>query len=170
MSKLVGVVLLAVFGYMANVQAASTNLFGADALNFTLAGNGATSVKGWNTSFGLNAGLSLEGVLVSPLEVGVRQGIGLVDNRDVRGDTALFADFNVPVSKRLTAFVGADIGDVYGQGVNNTVFAGPEAGLKLFVVEKTYIYGRVNYDFQLTDRSGTDRDSLRYTVGVGIKF
>ena len=48
--------------------------------------------------------------------------------------------------------------------------AGPEAGVKFFVKDDVYMFGRANYDLQVSDRQGTEGDGIRYTLGLGFKF
>lgn len=137
-------------------------------LNLTLDGGGLSDLKTHDNTIGVTLGLSQEGLVWQPLEVGVRQSLSYEsDGNDVQGRTALFGDWNVPVAKKVTAFVGWQVDGTYGQGTSFTWRTGPEGGVKLFVADNAYLFGRVNYDLKLNGNSG---DSVAYTIGIGLKF
>jgi hypothetical protein len=137
-------------------------------LNLTLSGNGLSDLKTHDNGIGVTLGLSQEGLVWEPLEAGVRQSIAYQsEGNDVQGRTALFGDWNVPVAKKLVAFVGWQADGTYGQGTSFTWRTGPEGGLKLFVADNAYLFGRVNYDLKLNGNAG---DSVAYTLGIGLRF
>lgn len=76
---------------------------------------------------------------------------------------------------RARPFLGASLGAVYGDGVNNSAFAGLEGGMKYYVQTKTYFLSRVEYQF-LFEGAGDASDSFQddgvwaYTVGLGYNF
>ena len=79
------------------------------------------------------------------------------------------------LEERARPFVGASLGGIYGDGVKNSTFAGLEAGLKYYVLPKTYVLGRVDYQFlfsSTSDASDAFQDSgiWAYTVGLGYNF
>ncbi|MFP4184277.1 MAG: hypothetical protein ACLFRW_06815 [Halorhodospira sp.] len=64
---------------------------------------------------------------------------------------------------------------VYGDGVEESGFAGVELGGKYYVREKTYLLGRAEYQWLFDDSDDVD-DAFKddgawaYTVGVGYNF
>ncbi len=63
---------------------------------------------------------------------------------------------------------------VYGDGVNDSGFAGLEFGLKYYVLEKTYILARAEYQFFFDSGSSAednfDDGAFAYTFGMGFNF
>lgn len=86
------------------------------------------------------------------------------------GSTELFADYNLSLCKAATLFGGVNASVYYGEGLSPLWYAGPEAGLKVNLSKDVYLYGRVNYDFQLDERKNSDNDQFRYGVGIGVRF
>ncbi|TVP59241.1 MAG: hypothetical protein EA349_03410 [Halomonadaceae bacterium] len=77
------------------------------------------------------------------------------------------------VGQQLRPFVGASLGFIYGDAVNDGGFGGLELGVRYYVLEKTYILGRVDYQFFFS--SGDSDDGFRngafnHTVGIGYHF
>jgi hypothetical protein len=138
----------------------------------SVGGSGTTSVDTSNTSFGANVGVSYEGLFNVPLEVGVRQGINYsdVDGSTVGGSTGVALDLNFYASKRLAVFGGVATDVRYADGVNLAWFAGPEAGVKVYLFQEVFVFGRVNYDLRVNERDGDTEDAWRYTVGMAVKF
>lgn len=76
---------------------------------------------------------------------------------------------------RTRPFLGASLGGIYGDGVNNSAFASLEAGIKHYVLPKTFFLARVEYQFLF---SGTNdaTDAFQddgiwvYTLGMGFNF
>ncbi len=79
------------------------------------------------------------------------------------------------LNDRARPFVGASLGGIYGDGINNSAFAGLETGLKYYVQTKTYFLSRVEYQF-LFDSTSDASDAFQddgvwaYTVGLGYNF
>lgn len=140
----------------------------------TLSGAGASN-KDFNTNafaLGFDYGkyISREAV------VGVRQNVGIADTGDDNnwnGSTRLFYDYHFGTTE-WRPFVGANIGGVYGDGVNETFLAGPEAGVKYFVKEETYVQLQAEYQFFFDSGSEAkdnyDDGSFVYGLGMGILF
>lgn len=154
---------------------AGPSAYDTNAWSLTLSGVGNTAVNGGATAFGTDIGVSYAGAfgLPSQLDTGVRQGIYYANNAvgdTIGGRTALFADWNVQIYKKLYAFAGVEAASTYGFGKTQWT-AGPEIGVKYFLKKDVYLAGQVNYDFQLNGRNGnTDLDNIRYGVGFGIRF
>ncbi len=66
------------------------------------------------------------------------------------------------------------LGYLYGDGVNETFYGGPEAGLRYYVKSDAFIFGRASYQFLF--ESGDEIDDqfddgrFVYTLGVGFTF
>jgi hypothetical protein len=83
-------------------------------------------------------------------------------------------DFNFPF-ERYVPYLGATIGYLYGDdSVDEQFIAGPEAGLKSFVNDTTFILAAVEYQFLFDDADDADEafDDGRfvYTLGIGFKW
>ncbi|MDF2765088.1 MAG: hypothetical protein K0S81_2082 [Rhodospirillales bacterium] len=135
----------------------------------TLSGSGINSKDFDDGNFGV-AG-SIDWFVIDNLAVGVRQDLNWADNEDNddtwAGATRLAADYHFDLA-RLQPFIGASVGYIYGDAVNEAWVAGPEGGLKFFVNNTTYLFGQTAYQFDLED--GFDEGSWIHNVGVGFKF
>jgi hypothetical protein len=71
-------------------------------------------------------------------------------------------------------FIGASLGAVYGDSVSDSGFAGAEFGLKYYVLDKTYILGRAEYQFFFDGGDAAEENwddgAFVYTIGVGFNF
>lgn len=108
---------------------------------------------------------------------GIRQSVGIRNSEDESarfdGSTRVFYDYHFGTGN-TRPFVGASIGGVYGDGVDDSFMGGPEIGLKHWVKEDVFITGLMEYQFLF--KSGSDaRDryddgAIFYSVGVGYNF
>lgn len=125
------------------------------------------------TSINLNAQL---GYFISqPLEVGIRQSIDFQDffGGDLNGATRIFADYHFTLGDKgqWVPYVGAQIGYVYGDNVHDSWMAGPEAGVKYFVNNTTYVYVSVEYQYFFDNPSSADNDGqFVYGLGLGVRL
>ena len=135
-----------------------------------MAGSGSTSVNGDSQSvIGGTFALGRDYTLLLPAQIGVRQTLGYAtEGASFVGNTELFQDWSISY-KRLVLFAGGSVSYSYGDTANKWM-AGPEAGVKFFVKDDVYMFGRANYDLQVSDRQGTEGDGIRYTLGLGFKF
>ena len=144
----------------------------------TLTGSGASNQDVNAGSFG--AQVSIGYFVIDQLEILGRQTVNYTDNDNQPGGTtglsassAVAVDYHFDLD-RFQPFVGAAIGYTYGKDTNETGFAGPEAGLKYFVNDTTFLYGLVQYQFffnsgdELTDNF--DDGSFLYAIGIGFTF
>ena len=145
---------------------------------FSLSGSGSSDRKFKNTSFGVSGDMGW--YLRDHLILGVRQSINYAD---IEGES-LSNDFwngatrgylNVQTTDgRLRPFGGGSLGVIYGDGVKDSGFAGLEGGLKYYVLESTYVLGRLEYQWFFSRSSKADdafRDgAFAYTVGLGYNF
>jgi hypothetical protein len=75
---------------------------------------------------------------------------------------------------RLFPYLGANIGYLYGDSVEEQFIAGLEGGVKYFVNDTTFITGGVEYQFLFKDTDEVDDNyddgRFVYIVGIGFKF
>jgi hypothetical protein len=84
-----------------------------------------------------------------------------------------FLDYNIDLD-RLRPFFGVNAGGLYGDGVDEAFVVGPEAGIKFFALEKTFILGQMEYQFAFEDVDDADEAAddgqFVYTLGIGFNF
>src|SRR5690606_24155122 len=124
---------------------------------------------GWTGSYG--------GWVSDMRQAGVRQNITVSDTEgeetDFDGATVIYYDHHFNLD-RLRPFIGLNVGYNYGDTTEETFSAGPELGLKYYVLEKTFIQGMVQYQFlfedadEIDDRSDDGR--YYYSAGMGYNF
>lgn len=141
---------------------------------FTLTGTGSS-----DNSFDTNtAAVSFDvGKFFSDnLAAGLRQSFGFADsdnNSSWSGASRGFVDYHFD-GGNWQPFVGANLGGIYGDEVDETFFAGPEAGVKYYVRDKTYI--TVQMEYQVFFDSASDADdnfddgAFAYSAGIGYNF
>lgn len=141
---------------------------------FLLGGSGTSDRDFDNNLVSVDA--SIGNYLQDWLLVGARQNVGIADSESDsswNGSTVLFADY-VFNFDRFRPFVGVTFGGLYGDDVDDTFIAGPQAGVKYYAKDDTFVFGRVNYDFLF--ESADDADSafddgrFVYTIGIGFNF
>ncbi len=138
--------------------------------SFTLTGVGATAVNGNATTFATEVGLSRLTRIVVPVDLGVRQDIGYASvGSKFTTSTEVFTDVQLTAFNRFSIFAGPNVRYAYGDQTAK-ITVGPEAGVKVGLAKNVYSYGRANYDFVLNGNKLTATDTIRYTVGIGIKF
>lgn len=145
---------------------------------FSLAGTGSSDKDFDNSTFGISADL---GWYTSARTAwGVRQSINFADIEGQglsddfwNGSTRGYVNYHFG-GGNARPFIGASLGVVYGDGVNDSGFAGLEFGLKYYVLEKTYILARAEYQFFFDSGSSAednfDDGAFAYTFGMGFNF
>lgn len=145
---------------------------------FSLAGTGNSDKDFDNSNFGISADY---GWFTSDRSVwGVRQSLNFADIEGEslsddywNGSTRGYYDYHFG-SGAARPFVGASLGAVYGDAVDDSAFAGLEFGLKYYVLEKTYILARAEYQFFFDSGSSAedswDDGAFAYTIGMGFNF
>lgn len=115
------------------------------------------------------------------LVLGIRQSVNYasirgenITNDFWNGTTRGYVNHQFGTSQ-ARPFVGGSLGFIYGDGVKNTGFAGLEAGVKYYMVAKTYLLARAEYQFFFSrDRSefneGFKDGAWAYTLGLGYNF
>lgn len=165
---------------LASAQGALISGFGPQEgeREFSLSGTGSSDRKFDSGTFGVTGDIGW--YVRENLIAGIRQSVNyasiegesLVDDF-WNGATRGYLDYQFGAAN-MRPFVGGSLGMIYGDGVNNSGFAGLETGLKYYVLPKTYILGRVEYQWFFDD-SGDIDDSFddgawAYTVGLGYNF
>jgi hypothetical protein len=139
----------------------------------TLNGNGSSDDDFDNTVFSVEAGLGY--FFNKNLEGLVRQGVPVVDipgSNDLwNGSTRLGLDYHFDL-QQWQPFLGASIGYLYGDSVEETFIAGPEVGVKAFVNTTTFILASVEYQilFEDADEADDQFDDGRFVYNLGIGF
>jgi hypothetical protein len=141
----------------------------------TLSGAGSSDKDFDNTILSVSGSW---GSYLSPHSLwGVRQ---LVSARDAEGEstsfdgaTRLFYDYHFG-DGRFRPFIGISAGGIYGEGVDDTFTAGPEVGLKYYVLQNTFIVGLMEYQFLFDSANDVDDrfddGAFFYSVGIGYNF
>jgi len=143
--------------------------------SFTISGTGASDNEFDGNTFGLSFELgeyATENVLW-----GLRQSVNGIAGDEVsdswNGSTRLFADYHFG-TQDFRPYMGANIGGLYGEDVNETWTAGLELGFRLFVRDKTFIGFGTEYQFLFDDGDEIDQrfdnGAFFYTLGVGYNF
>lgn len=164
------VAVLALVGMTANVMATTnTNSAPTEAWVLSLSGAGSTVTKGdTGTQFGVDVSLGHTGHLVLPMEAGLRQGVSYDGSSTTIGTTKLYSDWTLfTVLKTLDVFVGGNVGLAYGNTPVSWT-ASPEAGARLWLKRDVAVLARVEVPFDLNN--GKYTDTLRYSLGVAVKF
>jgi hypothetical protein len=143
-------------------------------LELTLGGSGSNDEKFDDTVFDISAGL---GCFVTPHLEGIyRQEISYTNssNGDMwNGSTRLSFDYHFDL-KCWHPYFGGNIGYLYGDTVDEQFVAGPEAGIKYFVNDTTFITGGIEYQVFFKDlgtsNNNFDNGRFVYILGIGFKF
>ncbi len=138
--------------------------------------------NGFNASMAASLGYYLN----DNLEVAVRQSLTYSDigatgaaggGSALNASTSVALDLHFPLGDRsqFVPYIGANIGFVYGDSVEDTFQAGPEGGLKVYVNERTFVFLSVQYQFFFNqgedDASNAFSDGqFIYGLGVGFRF
>jgi outer membrane protein W len=160
-------------------SAAKAQEYGFDAGNWelTLAGTGMNDRDFESTEFGIQGSIGY--FFSDNLEVAVRQNVaytdgpGSHDGSSWNGTTDLALDWHFDLG-RWQPFIGANVGYNYGEDTNDTWEAGPEAGVKYFVTQSTFIQVLAQYEFFFKSGDATS-DSFSdgaffYSLGLGVKL
>jgi hypothetical protein len=82
-------------------------------------------------------------------------------------------DFHVPLGK-VVPYFGANFGYVYGDTVNDSLMAGPEAGVKIYLQDDAYLMVGAEYEFFFDSgdslETAFDDGQFLYLLGMGMRF
>ncbi len=145
---------------------------------FSLAGAGTSDKDFDNSSFGVSGDYGW--YTSSHSTWGIRQSINFANiegddqgNDYMNGATRGYYDYHFG-SGEARPFVGASLGGVYGDSVNESGFAGLELGLKYYVLSNTFIQGRAEYQFFFDSgdaaKDNFDDGAWVYVLGMGYNF
>lgn len=141
----------------------------------TLSGTGTNNNDFDAGAFGVSG--SYGWFLTNALLVSLRQSINWAGAEDAddtwSASTRIAADYHFNTAGRFRPFVGANIGYFYGDNVNNSGLIGPEAGLKYFVNDTTFVLAQVEYQWFFDDGDvgdAFDDGAFQYTLGLGFVF
>jgi len=118
------------------------------------------------------------GYYLSPATTfGVRQLASVTDsegnNSNWNGATRFFYDYHLG-QENLRPYLGINIGYLYGESVEDTFIAGPELGLKYYVLQSTFVVGQLEYQVLFEDTSDAndrfDDGAYIYSIGMGYNF
>lgn len=149
--------------------------YGSEAGNFdvTLGGSGTNDNDFDNGNYGVSGSIGY--FVTDNILVSLRQSFSgsLGDDNDFNGSTRIAADYLFKFG-RWQPYIGAQVGGIYGENVDNTGIGGPEGGLRVYVNPFTYMFGQVEYQFLFEDSEDVE-DNFNdgvfvYTVGIGFNF
>jgi hypothetical protein len=151
----------------------------AGTFELTLSGSGSSNEDADAGSAGIGASIGY--FPIDNLELLFRQTVSYSDTdasigggTSVNATSAVALDYHFDLD-RFRPFIGLSVGYFYGDAdIDETFFGGPEAGLKYFVKEDTFLYGLASYQFFFDDgddvESNFDDGSWVYQVGVGFTW
>lgn len=145
----------------------------AGSREFTLGGSGLADNELNDSAGGVT--LSYGAYTTDRLLWSLRQSLNYTNPEDAgsswNGATRLAADYHFGTGK-LRPLVGANVGYIYGDGVNDTWAAGLEGGLKYYIQDRTFLYGMAEYGwfFDHADQVDDTFDNGRWTWSVGVGF
>lgn len=171
-------VILALFAPAAIAQddmMRETTAFGPAAGDWELTLGGGGSSDQDLSSTNANFDGSLGYFFTEAWMVGLRQSVDFNDigGSDLSGSTRAVLDYHFDMD-RLRPFLGVSAGGVYGDGVSDSGTAGLEGGLKWYAREKTFIFGRLEYQWLFDSGDEVDDNfedgQFIYTFGIGFNF
>ena len=140
----------------------------------TLSGQAANSADLDGVQIGVTGSFGY--FVTDNLELSIRQSLAYSDifvDSAMNGSTRVAVDFHFDL-EAWQPFVGGNFGYVYGDAVNDTFEAAPEAGVKWFVNSTTFIFAMVEYQFFFDSAddasSAFDDGQFLWTLGVGFRF
>lgn len=99
-----------------------------------------------------------------------KQGLQFGDNNDstqVNARSILQAAYQWDFA-RWQPYLGMNVGAVYGAGISDEALFGPEAGVKYYVNESTFIFANIAYEMTFDDCCSDA--VIPYTMGIGFNF
>jgi hypothetical protein len=116
--------------------------------------------------------------LTDTFELAVRQGVTYSDSGPdsssvANGATRIAASLHAPLG-RVLPYAGASFGWLYGDSVEESLAAGPEVGVKVFVQDSAFFFGNAEWMFLFDDgdsiNTAFDQGYINYNVGFGVRF
>ena len=168
---------VAILAVVASARPALANPADAGNWELTLAGIGTSNQDFDEHALGANIGVGY--FVFDGLELSLRQTISYVtgsDSDSTDASTTVALDWHLGFGDRRQwqPFIGAHVGYYYGDTFSDTFEYGPEAGLKYFVNDTTFLYFRAEYQMfsdTFGGGGGSDQDrQFLYGVGIGFRF
>lgn len=135
----------------------------------TLGGSGGSTNEFNRNVFSIDGGISY--YALKWLTLGLRQSFATDFGDDVEDQfayaTRAAIDFQAPLG-RFQPYLGFSGGYQYGDGAKDDYIYGPEAGIKFFVNESTFLYAGGAY-FLVGSQDWQDGNAL-YQFGFGVDF
>jgi hypothetical protein len=149
----------------------------AGQFEFTLGGNGVSNKDVDSTAGGGSASLGY--YLTDTTEAIIRQSINYANPDD--GNTVWNGSTRVGIDQHFSApwapvrpFIGATVGRIYGDTVEDTWASGLEVGAKFYVQAQTFIYTTVEYQWFFEDADTADNSFKQgqwvWSLGLGFNF
>lgn len=134
----------------------------------TLTGSGQSDDDFDNSNFGLTGSVGY--YFTKNFIVTFKQGAQIDEVNDstlVNGRSVLQAAYQWDFAK-WQPYLGINAGGIYGAGIEDEAIVGPEAGIKYFVNESTFIFGSIAYEVPVDEccHDGT----VPYAIGIGFDF
>lgn len=140
---------------------------------FTIGGSGSADGQLDDSSGGLD--FSVGKYTSDAWMWSLRQTVNFVNPEDSgsawNGSTRIAGDYHFGTSQ-WRPLLGANVGYIYGDNVNDSWAAGIEGGVKYYVHDRTFIYGRLEYAWLFDDTDDVDDtfDDGRFVWSVGVGF
>jgi len=174
MTKVLLALSMAAFSAAAAAQSDSTPPYTADPgpragdWEATLSGSGQSSSSFDNNSLGLTGSLGY--YYTKNWLFSLRQSASTNDTGDsnlISGRSVVQAAYQFDLGK-WQPYVGLNVGAYYGAGIEDDASFGPEAGIKYYVNESTFLYGNIAYEVPFDEccKGGI----VPYSAGVGFNF
>ena len=124
-----------------------------------------------NTTFSASGDLSY--FFTNNISGAIRQTLGFSDtgngDSEWTASTRVAADYNFDLG-RWWPFVGASIGYVYGDDIDETWVGGPEAGIRYFVNQTTFILATIEWEFFFDNSNDASEEDSQFIYALGIGF
>lgn len=161
----------------AAVQATTDKLHEKMPWEFTIGGAGSSD-EDFDAGSGAVAG-SIGYFFNEWLELAVKQTGAFADSETtssvLNGSTRVALDLHLPL-EMVWPYVGGSFGYVYGDTIDETLAAGPEAGVKFFLKRSRDVFLNVSaewlffFDESESLNSAFDDGVLSYGLGLGMRF
>lgn len=112
------------------------------------------------------------------VELSARQNLAYADGTPDgggawNGASRAALDLHIPLGNVLP-YVGANVGYVYGDSIHDSIVAGPEAGVKIFLKDEAFVQFAAEWEFFLdkdeTIGAAFDDGQLLYALSMGLRF
>lgn len=142
----------------------------------TLGGGGSNDKKFRGGGFNVTGSLGY--FFTDNWEAVFRQGFGWSDFGTAspstwNGSTRAAIDYHFNLD-RFRPFIGLNFGAIYGKGSSDTWAAGLEAGVKYYVLPRTFVFAMAEYDWTFRNLRRADNQfdngQFIYSLGLGFNF